>query len=90
MLALIPILSVMEKISIVLPRGQPTHVLRHLFVAQLIMSGGNILALQKILGHHDIKMTMHYAQLAPGHLVTALRLNPLATLLSHVQPKICQ
>ncbi|TXQ41766.1 site-specific integrase, partial [Escherichia coli] len=35
---------------------------------------------QKILGHHDIKMTMRYAHLAPDHLETALRFNPLATL----------
>lgn len=51
-------LSIMDKTSIVLPRGQLTHVLRHTFAAHFMMSGGNILALQKILGHHDIKMTM--------------------------------
>lgn len=73
-------LSVMEKTSIVLPRGQLTHVMRHTFAAHFMMSGGNILALQKILGHHDIKMTMRYAHLAPDHLETALRFNPLATL----------
>ncbi|MGC9915418.1 tyrosine-type recombinase/integrase, partial [Escherichia coli] len=73
-------LSVMGKTSIVLPRGQLTHVLRHTFAAHFMMSGGNILALQKILGHHDIKMTMRYAHLAPDHLETALRFNPLATL----------
>ncbi|HCI7632984.1 TPA: tyrosine-type recombinase/integrase [Escherichia coli] len=73
-------LSVMEKTSIALPRGQLTHVLRHTFAAHFMMSGGNILALQKILGHHDIKMTMRYAHLAPDHLETALRFNPLATL----------
>lgn len=59
---------------------QLTHVLRHTFAAHFMMSGGNILALQKILGHHDIKMTMRYAHLAPDHLETALRFNPLATL----------
>lgn len=56
------------------------HVLRHTFAAHFMMSGGNILALQKILGHHDIKMTMRYAHLAPDHLETALRFNPLATM----------
>lgn len=35
-------LSVMEKTSIVLPRGQLTHVLRHTFAAHFMMSGGNI------------------------------------------------
>ncbi|VVK44560.1 Tyrosine recombinase XerC [Klebsiella variicola] len=73
-------LSVMNMTSIVLPRGQLTHVLRHTFAAHFMMSGGNILALQKILGHHDIKMTMRYAHLAPDHLETALRFNPLATM----------
>jgi site-specific recombinase XerD len=72
-------LSVMDKTSIVLPRGQLTHVLRHTFAAHFMMSGGNILALQKILGHHDIKMTMRYAHIAPDHLETALKFNPLAT-----------
>ena len=35
-------------------------------------SGGNILALQKILGHSDIKMTMVYAHLAPDFLGTEM------------------
>lgn len=83
-------LSVMEKTSIVLPRGQLTHVLRHTFAEHFMMSGGNILALQKILGHHDIKMTMRYANLAPDHLETALRFNPLATLPDNIPSMICQ
>ena len=29
-----------------------------------MMSGGSILTLQKLLGHHDIKMTLIYAHLA--------------------------
>ena len=32
------------------------------------MQGGNILALQKILGHSDIKMTLIYAHLSPDYL----------------------
>jgi len=39
--------------------------LRHTFAANFIMAGGNILTLQKILGHSDLKMTMRYAHLAP-------------------------
>lgn len=73
----------MEKTSIVLPRGQLTHVLRHTFAAHFMMSGGNILALQKILGHYD--MTMRYAHLAPDHLESALRFYPLATLTGAVK-----
>ena len=32
------------------------------------MAGGNILTLQKILRHSDVKMTMIYAHLAPDFL----------------------
>lgn len=44
------------------------HALRHTFASHYIMAGGNILALQKILGHSDIKMTLVYAHLAPDFL----------------------
>ncbi len=63
-----------------LPRGQMTHILRHSFASHFIMNGGNILTLQKILGHADIKMTMRYAHLAPDHLNDAIRLNPVSEL----------
>lgn len=46
----------------------PWHLLRHTFASHFVMSGGNILALQKILGHSDLKMTMIYAHLAPDFL----------------------
>ena len=61
-----------------LPRGQNTHILRHSFASHFIMNGGNILTLQKILGHADITMTMRYAHLAPDHLQDAAKLNPVA------------
>lgn len=67
--------------GIELPSGQLTHVLRHTFASHFMMNGGNILALQKILGHSTLAMTMRYAHLAPDHLQEAKRLNPLATLL---------
>ncbi len=43
-----------------------------------MMNGGNILVLQKILGHSTIAMTMRYAHFAPDHLEDAVRLNPLS------------
>lgn len=58
-----------------LPKGQKSHVLRHTFASHFVMQGGNILTLQKILGHVDIKMTLRYAHLAPDHLEDARRLN---------------
>lgn len=69
-----------ERAEIVLPKGQLSHSLRHTFASHFMMRGGNILALQRILGHSDLKMTMVYAHLAPEHLEEAVRLNPLNLL----------
>ncbi|KRW73796.1 integrase [Pseudomonas sp. TTU2014-066ASC] len=60
--------------------GQLTHILRHTFASHYMMQGGNILTLQRILGHGDIKMTMRYSHLAPDHFATALTHSPLALL----------
>lgn len=54
------------------------HGLRHTFASHFIQNGGNILTLQKILGHSSLAMTMRYAHLAPDHLVDAVRFGPLA------------
>jgi integrase len=66
--------------DIELPKGQLTHILRHSFASHFMMNNGNILTLQHILGHADIKMTMRYAHLAPSHLEDAKKLNPLYAL----------
>jgi len=68
-----------ERSGIQLPRGQLTHVCRHTFASHFVMKGGDILTLQKILGHSDTKLTMRYAHLSKGHLAMALELNPLST-----------
>jgi len=60
--------------------GQLTHILRHTFASHYMMQGGNILTLQRILGHGDIKMTMRYSHLAPDHFATVLSHSPLALL----------
>lgn len=41
-----------------------------------MMNGGNILTLQKILGHSSIAVTMRYAHLSPDHLSDAIRFSP--------------
>jgi site-specific recombinase XerD len=69
-----------ERAGLVLPEGQMTHVLRHTFASHFMMNGGNILTLQRILGHANVTMTMRYAHMAPEHLQEAKRLNPLARL----------
>lgn len=69
-----------ERASIELPRGQMTHILRHTFASAFMQGGGNILTLQRLIGHKDLKTTMRYAHLAPDHLQEALALNPLAQM----------
>ena len=70
--------SAVDKTGVQLPKGQSTHVLRHTFASHFMMNGGNILVLQKILGHASITDTMKYAHFSPTHLKDAIRLNPLA------------
>ncbi|PSF12407.1 phage integrase [Marinobacter shengliensis] len=66
-----------ERAKIDLPRGQLTHVCRHTFASHFVMKGGDILTLQKILGHSDIKLTMRYAHLSPDHLEIVVGLSPV-------------
>lgn len=68
----------LARTSIDLPKGQASHALRHSFASHFIQNGGNILTLQKILGHSSLLMTMRYAHLSPDHLSDAVRLGPLA------------
>ncbi len=70
----------MQRAGIKTAAGQLTHVLRHTFASHFMMNGGNILVLQRILGHTDIKVTLLYAHFAPDHLPEALRLNPLSRI----------
>jgi len=63
-----------------LPKGQAAHVLRHSFASHFVMNGGDILTLQKILGHSTINMTMRYSHLSVGHLTEALKNNPLSNM----------
>lgn len=72
--------SALNRTDILLPDGQLSHVLRHTFASHFMMNGGNILVLQRILGHVDIKMTMRYSHFAPDHFEDALKLNPLSSV----------
>lgn len=44
------------------------HDCRHHFASWFMMRGGQLESLRLILGHRDIKMTLRYAHLSPGHL----------------------
>ncbi|KGB03377.1 phage integrase family protein [Enterobacteriaceae bacterium ATCC 29904] len=74
--------KMLQLTSIELTEGQKTHVLRHTFASHFMMNGGNILVLQKVLGHANIRETMRYAHFAPDHLEQALDLNPLKAIMS--------
>lgn len=65
-----------KRTSIELPSGQSSHILRHSFASHFVINGGNILTLQKVLGHADIHTTLKYAHLAPDHLSDAIKYGP--------------
>ena len=59
---------------------QLARILRHTFASHHMMSGGDILTLQRILGHGNITMTMKYAHLSPDHLESEKKLSPISQL----------
>lgn len=71
---------VIRPAGIELPDGNMSHTLDHSFASHFMMAGGNIIFLQRILGHSDIRVTMRYAHFAPDHLEDAIRCNPLALM----------
>ena len=74
--------SCYKRFGIKKAEGQSTHILRHTFASHFIMNGGDVLTLQRILGHSDLTMTMRYAHLAPNHLDEALKFAPVVKMLS--------
>lgn len=70
--------QILKQVKPDLPKGQATHVMRHTFATHFMMNGGNIITLQRILGHSNIQQTMVYAHFAPDFLQDAISFNPLA------------
>ncbi len=52
-------------------QGVRIHDLRHSFASLLVNAGCSLYEVQKILGHHDPRVTMRYAHLAQSSLVEA-------------------
>ncbi|WP_310598508.1 phage integrase [Aeromonas aquatica] len=69
--------QVLREVKPDLPQGQASHVLRHTFATHFMANGGNIITLQRILGHANIQQTMTYAHFAPDYLQDAITFNPL-------------
>jgi integrase len=69
--------SAFARTGLTVPAGQLAHILRHTFASHFVMNGGNIVALQKILGHSSLNITMRYSHLSPDYLIQAVHLNPL-------------
>ncbi len=63
------------------PKGQLTHMLRHTFASGYLCNGGDILSLQKALGHSTIQMTMRYVHFASDFLKDVPEKNPASTIL---------
>ncbi|WP_429134244.1 phage integrase [Aeromonas hydrophila] len=68
---------VLREVKPDLPIGQASHVLRHTYATHFMMNGGNIITLQRIMGHSTIQQTMAYAHFAPDYLQDAVTFNPL-------------
>jgi len=65
------------------------HDLRHTFASNFVIKGGNVISLQRILGHSTINMTLRYAHLAPDFLASEIELLDFeaASSLNRPQPE---
>jgi integrase/recombinase XerD len=61
------------------PRKISPHVLRHAFAAHIVARGGDLRAVQQMLGHADIATTQIYTHVQPDRLAAVVRRHhPLA------------
>lgn len=57
-----------------LPKALQIYGLRHTFATKLVMSGANIIAVKKLMGHSQIKTTERYTHLDLNHLSEVARI----------------
>jgi len=57
-----------------LSRTLDTRQVRHTFASHLVMRGAPVKAVQELLGHASIEMTMRYSHLSPDVRKDAVRL----------------
>lgn len=64
------------------------HDLRHTFASNYVIKGGNVVSLQKILGHSTINMTLRYAHLAPDFMANDIERLDFETEMSLIRPSV--
>jgi len=62
-----------------------THGLRHTFASHLVMRGASLKAVQELLGHESIEMTLRYSHLTPDVKREAVRLLDRAEKLGDIR-----